>query len=154
MPLEEMVRKIFLILVLLVCPAASRAASPEDYYNAGMDLFKNHDYEKAVQYFHAAVEQRPDYWQAYQFLGESYYQSANRTEALVAMEESLRLHHDNPGLKKFVSKIKANSPWAPRWGLSDILSILAIFLSLFTLGRTFYRPNRFFPKAKNNGLQP
>jgi len=130
--------KAILGLVLFFLAASARATSPEDFYNAGMDLFKNHDYEKAVQYFHAAVEERPDYWQAYQFLGEAYYQTANRTEAVVAMEQSLKLHPNNPDLRKFLSKIRDNGPWEPRSLLSNVLSILAILISLFTLGWTLW----------------
>ncbi len=141
-------KKVFLILVFALVPMWVWAIAPEDYYAAGMDLFKNHDYDKAVQYFHAAVDQRPDYWQAYQFLGEAYYQSANRTEALVAMEESLRLHPDNPDLRKFIARIRAGSPWASRGRFSDVLSMIAILLSLITLGWMAYWSYRYLPKSK------
>ncbi len=140
--------KIFLILAFALAPIGVRAIAPEDYYAAGMDLFKNHDYDKAVQYFHAAVDQRPDYWQAYQFLGEAYYQTANRTEAVVAMEESLRLHPDNPDLRKFIDRIRAGSPWASRRRFSDYLSAISIVLSLLTLGWTIYWTYRYLPKTK------
>ncbi len=114
------------------------AIAPEDYYNAGMELFKNRDYDKAIQYFRAAVDERPDYWQAYQFLGEAYYQDANRTEAVLSMERSLRLHPDNPDLRKFVSKIRKDSPWASNSFSTGFLPVLAIFLSLLSLGWTGY----------------
>jgi tetratricopeptide (TPR) repeat protein len=111
-----------------------------------MDLFKNKDYEKAVQYFRAAVGERPDYWQAYQFLGESYFQAANRTEAAVAIEESLRLHPHNPELRKFLRKLKSDSPWASR----SALPFIALCVSLLTLlwtGYLSYRTGVFKRKA-------
>lgn len=126
------------VLGMLLVPVWCLAIAPEDYYNAGMDLLKNRDYEKAVQYFRAAVDERPDYWQAYQFLGEAYYQSANRTEAVVAMEKSLQLHPDNPDLRKFVKKIRGDSPWASNNFSTGFLSILAVILSLCSLGWTAY----------------
>lgn len=49
-------KKALLLLVAVWVPAWSYAIAPEDYYNAGMDLFKNRDYEKAIQYFRAAVD--------------------------------------------------------------------------------------------------
>jgi tetratricopeptide (TPR) repeat protein len=146
--------KLFLALALFLISLTAWAASPEDYYNAGTDLFKNHDYEKAAQYFRAAVDQRPDYWQAYQFLGEAYYQNANRTEAVVAMEESLRLHPDNPDLRKFVVKIRAGSPWVSRRMFTEYLPIIAILLSLLTLGWTAYWTFRYLPRVKNPPHQP
>jgi len=126
------------LFVCLLAPLGAKATSPEDYYNAGMELMKKHDYEKAVLYFRAAVDQRPDYWQAYQFLGEAYYQSANRTEGVVAMEASLRLHPNNPELRRFVDRIKTHSPWASHGTWSEWLSLAAIVLSLLTLGWTGY----------------
>ncbi len=141
-------KKVLFLLILLAHPLAASATSPEDYYNAGMDLMKQKDYEKAVQYFRAAVDQRPDYWQAYQFLGEAYYQSANRTEAVVAMRESLRLHPQNPDLKKFMERIKRDSPWASNGSWRDFLSIIAIVLSALTFAWTIYGPRRDRPERK------
>ncbi len=131
-------KKLFLGLAVLWVSGRVWAVAPEDYYNAGMDLFKNRDYDKAIQYFHAAVDERPDYWQAYQFLGEAYYQDANRTEAVLAMEKSLQLHPDNPDLRKFISKIRKDSPWASNNFSTVFLPILAILLSLLSLGWTGY----------------
>jgi len=144
--------KVFLFLVLVLTAVPSWATSPEDYYNAGMDLMKQKDYEKAVQYFRAAVDQRPDYWQAYQFLGEAYYQAANRTEAVVAMQESLRLHPDNTDLRKFMEKIKRSSPWAASGAFKDWMPLISILLSLLTLGWTLYSTSRY--RLKRNDAPP
>ena len=141
--------KIFIFLALVLGAAQVWATSPEDYYNAGMDLMKQKDYEKAVQYFRAAVDQRPDYWQAYQFLGEAYYQSANRTEAVVAMQESLRLHPQNEKLIEFLDKVKKSSPWTPLGSWKDKLPIISIILSLLTLAWTFFRTGGFRAKRNN-----
>ena len=141
-------KKIIYVLLILACPLLARATSPEDFYNAGMDLMKQKDYEKAVQYFRAAVDQRPDYWQAYQFLGEAYYQSANRTEAVVAIRESLRLHPHNPELQKFLDIVKKNSPWVSSDSIRGYLPIISIIVSLLTLGWTIYGSKFFKPERK------
>jgi tetratricopeptide (TPR) repeat protein len=127
-----------LALGLFLGPIFAHAIAPEDYFNAGMELFKNRDYEKAVHYFHAAVEERPDYWQAYQFLGEAYYQTANRTEAILAIDESLRLHPNNPELRKFEALIRISSPWVSKGFVSSTLPILSILISLGTLAWTLW----------------
>lgn len=131
-------KKGILFLVLFLGPAWCWAVAPEDYFNAGMDLFKNRDYEKAIQYFRAAVDERSDYWQAYQFLGEAYYQNSNRTEAVLAMEKSLKLHPDNPDLRKFTAKVRKDSPWASNSFLTALLPVVAIALSLLSAAWTAY----------------
>lgn len=132
-------KKILFFLALLAVPMGAGATAPEDYYNAGMDLFNNRDFEKAVKYFKAAVDERPDYWQAYQSLGSAYYQNGNITAAMMAMEQSLKLHPDNPNLRKFISKIRSDSPWAFKGLSTGLLPILAFILSLANLGWMAYR---------------
>jgi len=131
----------FLLLFLLGLPALSLAGMAEDYFNAGLNLFKQGDNAKAIQYFQAALQERPNYWQAYQFMGEAYYQSANRTEALLDMELSLKLNPQNPDLRDFVGRIKRGGPWqsADAWTFSDSLSALALLTSLLALGLPYYR---------------
>lgn len=133
-------KKILGFLILIGLPSAAFAGMAEDYFNAGLGLFKQGDNEKAIQYFQAALQERPDYWQAYQFMGEAYYQSSNRTEALLDMELSLKLNPHNPDLREFVNRIKRAGPWAPAegWTFSDSLSLFAVLLSLFTLGWPYW----------------
>ena len=138
-------KKTLWLLTLLLLPAQGVfAGMAEDYFNAGLSLFKQGDNAKAIQYFQAALQERPDYWQAYQFMGEAYYQSANRTEALLDMELSLRLNPQNPDLRDFMKRIKRGGPWQPMggWTFSDSLSLLALLLSLLALGLPYYRRRR------------
>lgn len=141
--------KWLLASILVLCPVLSWATTAEEYYSAGMTLYRQQDYEKAIQYFHAALEEKPDYWEAYQFMGQSYYQSANRTEALVAMEKSLVLHPDNPGLKSFVATVKQNSPWVPVRSLTAVLPWISIILSVLTLAWTVYWTRKYGPSKVN-----
>jgi tetratricopeptide (TPR) repeat protein len=154
-------KKTILALVFLFIGAAGVfATTAEEFYVAGLETFKNGDFDKAIRYFHAALLENPDYWQAYQFMGEAYYQSGNRTEALVAMNESLRLHSDNPELRHFVSRVEASSPWVPSGSLNvkDKLALISILLSLATLGWTAYwvywlRPREIMTFLLNFGEQ-
>jgi tetratricopeptide (TPR) repeat protein len=130
-------KKLFLLLFLTAAPLWATVPA-EDYYNAGIGLFQQKDYERAIQYFHASIQEKPDFWQAYQFLGEAYYQNSNRTEAVVAIEESLRLHSNNPELKKFLDMVKSNSPWVPAWSWRDWLIILSFIFSTLSLGWIIY----------------
>ncbi len=135
-------KKWFLVLALLAISAPVMATTGDEYYSAGLTLFRQNDYEKAVQYFHAALEAKPDMWEAYQYMGEAFYQLGNRTEGVVAMRRSLKLHSDNPTLKKFLAGVEGDSPWVPRRSLQGILPWVSILLSLLALGYTFYSNNR------------
>jgi len=142
---------LFAILFLAFVPVHA-AVPAEDYYNAGISLFQQKDYDKAIQYFHAAIQEKSDFWQAYQFLGEAYYQNSNRTEAVVAIEESLKLHHDNPDLRKFLAMIQSNSPWVSQgswrdWvlGLTFLFSIAALLLTIY-----FNKPSWFGLKKSHS----
>lgn len=133
-------KKFFPLIVLALWPAFVSATTSEEYYAAGLKLFKDQDYEKSIKYFQAALEQKSDYWQAYQYLGEAYYMTANRTEAVAAMEKSLRLHSDNPELRRFVERVRETSPWDHSTALT--LSVVAIVLSSISMAWTFYLSHR------------
>lgn len=136
-------KKVLLAFVLLLAPLSVWATTGDEYYSAGLALFRQGDYEKAVQYFHAALEAKPDMWEAYQYMGESFYQLGNRTEASVAIRQSLKLHSDNPTLKKFLQgTVESNSPWVSKYSFQAMLPWISIILSLFTLFWTFYSNNR------------
>lgn len=140
--------KIWLVLAILLIPLRTLATSPEDYYNAGVVLFKNHDYEKAIKYFHAAVEERPDYWQAYESLGMAYYQNGDVTASIMAVELSLKLHSDNPSLRKFLSNITATSPWASRGFMTGALPLITFLLALLNTAAIIWywrRRSRYTP---------
>ncbi len=130
-------KKLFLLIFLAATPLWATVPA-EDYYNAGIGLFQQKDYERAIQYFHAAIQEKPDFWQAYQFLGEAYYQNSNRTESVVAIQESLRLHSGNPELRKFLDMVKSNSPWVAAWSWRDWLIILSFIFSTLSLGWILY----------------
>jgi tetratricopeptide (TPR) repeat protein len=134
--------RIFLALAIAFLPALGLAISSEDYYGAGVRLYKKKDYEKAIQYFHAAIEQNPDMWQAYQYMGQSYFQTANRTEALVAIRTSLKLHPKNPELRRFMDKIEGPSPWMSVRSWGAMASYLSLVISLLTLAYVVYWTRR------------
>lgn len=148
-------KKLFLLLLLLATIPVGATVSAEDYYNAGIGLFQQKDYDRAIQYFHAAIQEKPDFWQAYQFLGEAYYQASNRTEAVVAIQQSLKLHSNNPELKKFLDMVKANSPWVAVWSWRDLLIILSFVFSLISLGWVLYsKRSSFLVVKKTDSNQP
>ncbi len=132
--------KRILITAFLLVPGLAFCAAAQDYFNGGLAMLKKADYDKAIRYFNSALKVQPDYWQAYEYLGETYFLNSNRTEALVAMKQSLALHPDNPELKKFVKRIESSSPWIPAGSISlrDKLAFVSIAVSILTLVWTLF----------------
>jgi tetratricopeptide (TPR) repeat protein len=142
-------RRFLLVLAMVLVPLAAAATTSEEYYAAGLTLFKQKDYEKALEYFRAALQQKSDYWEAYHSMGVAYLYLGNRTEALVAMRKSLALHPNNPDLRKSIALAEEASPWVSASSWTARLPMISIIVSLLTLGWTIYatrrRGSRFTP---------
>jgi Tfp pilus assembly protein PilF len=90
---------ILLVLVLFVCSCAttskeekkSTKESAEDYYNKGMNEFKEGDYSEATVEFKKAVEMDGKYFKAYYALGRSYEKLKKAKEAEEAYEAALKI---------------------------------------------------------------
>ncbi len=80
------------------------AATPQEYYQSGIKFYGQGQYDQAVTMFQEAVNENPQFWQAYQALGQAYYQEGKKNEALNAMNKSLSINPNNPQLREFVEK--------------------------------------------------
>ena len=89
--------------------SSALAATAEEYYKAGIDLYNQKEYAQSIDYLKAAVQQDPNHWQAYQTLGLCYYFKNRIVEALAAFDKSLALH-DNRDLKKFADTLRNFTP--------------------------------------------
>lgn len=105
-------RKLLPVLVLLLLGPVPDAAAltPQDYYQAGLKLCAQGQYEQAVTYFKLTVQLDPSNWRAYQALGTSYYHLNLIPDALAAMDQSLALNPDNPSLRQFEDSIQSANP--------------------------------------------
>jgi len=88
------------------------AAVAADYYNAGATCLENHQYEKSISYFKAAISIDPNDWRSYQGLATAYNDLGNYGDAYDACEKSLEINPNNPSLRQWmeVLKPKALSP--------------------------------------------
>lgn len=98
---------LFVFLLFLgsagLCAAQDRATP---YYEAGNKLYSQKNYDRAVQYYNAAIQFNPDLWQAFQGLGNCSYAQGDKTQALSNYQKCLSLHPDNPGLSSFVKSLR------------------------------------------------
>ncbi|HTC22018.1 MAG TPA: tetratricopeptide repeat protein [bacterium] len=99
----------FLGFILLISNLPAWAFTPQDYYNAGVQYYHQKQYDKAVAYLKEAVTLDPQFWQAYQMLGTSYYQTGDLADAASAIQTSLKIHPDNPPLEKFAQELNPPS---------------------------------------------
>src|SRR5579883_345983 len=97
---------------------AAHAATSWEYYQAGMRLYNQHEYAEAQRYFQAAVQSDSNNWQAYQGLGLCDYAQGDKEGAKKAIDQSLRIHPDNPSLARFDENLVAGPTSAPSAGES------------------------------------
>ncbi|HVM33493.1 MAG TPA: tetratricopeptide repeat protein [bacterium] len=101
--------KTILKSLLFFLPVAAFAATAQQYYDAGLQLYNQKQYNQAVAYFKAAVQMDPSNWQADQALGSAYYAEGDKTDALSAYDQSLALH-PNPQLQQFADGLRGSTP--------------------------------------------
>ena len=80
----------------------------EEYYNYGMNLVNEGKNEESIQYFQYCIELNPDYWPAYQCLGNAYYALQNYTESLKNYEKTVKLHPEDRELAQWVKELKSS----------------------------------------------
>ncbi len=95
-------------LILAVCFVClslntAKADAPDDY-QAGLASYQQKDYAKSIQSLKAAVKNDPKNWEAYQLMGNCYYQEKDIPDARDAFKKSLALH-PNAELGKFAANL-------------------------------------------------
>ncbi|MEK7475134.1 MAG: PorV/PorQ family protein [Candidatus Coatesbacteria bacterium] len=79
----------------------------EDAYRSGAALYGEQKYAEAAGQAQSALDADPNYWEAWQLLGNCRFSLNDRAGALAAYGKSLALHPDNPSLKAFVDQLGA-----------------------------------------------
>jgi tetratricopeptide (TPR) repeat protein len=110
--MKKIIRFLFSAFFVLI-PAAVFAATADDDYASGNQLYQQGQYDQAILSFQAAIQANPNYWQAYQVLGYCYYAQKKNLLALQAMDQSLQINPNNPKLQEFDNQVRAATPNAP-----------------------------------------
>ena len=83
-------------------------ASPADQYvAAGQQLLNAKNYTQAAQYYYAAIKVDPNSFGAYQGLGNCYYMSGRKSDALTFYQRALSIQPGNTQLAQFVQTLQA-----------------------------------------------
>ena len=98
------VMSLFLTLALpTLSPAQDNSAQ---YYQSANTAYSQQNYDQALRYYKAAVQQNPQMWQAYQGLGNCYYAKGDKASALTNYQQSLQINPNNPQLSQFVQTLQ------------------------------------------------
>jgi tetratricopeptide (TPR) repeat protein len=101
---------LFLLAAILgLFASLASAATSNDYYQAGLKLYNQHQYSQAARYFQAAVQVDPNNWQAYQCLGLCDYSLGDKEGARQAFDKSLQINPNNPSLARFDESLGGSS---------------------------------------------
>lgn len=68
------------------------------------------DVRAAIEVLKLNAEQFPQSFNVWDSLGEAYYQTGNREEAVRNYEKSLQLNPNNEGGKRMLEKIRGEKP--------------------------------------------
>ncbi len=101
-----------MMLLGLAGPKAMAATSEEDY-RSGLAYYAQKQYPGALAFFRLAVQADPNNWRAYQGMGYCLGQTGAYAQALDACEKSLGIHPDNPPLRDYTERLRAQLLTAP-----------------------------------------
>jgi tetratricopeptide (TPR) repeat protein len=91
---------------LFFLAVGAQAHSSNEYYHAGLNLYSGKDYDKAIQYFAAAIKLDPQNAAAYQGRGNCFYAKADYTDALQDYRQVQQLR-PSPQINQFIERIQA-----------------------------------------------
>lgn len=91
--------------LLMVMVSSLWATTAQDDYQAGVLFYGQGQYGEAITILQESVKENPNFWQAYQVLGQAYYKSGNKTAALSAFNKSLKINPNNPDLRRLADSI-------------------------------------------------
>jgi tetratricopeptide (TPR) repeat protein len=99
---KNAIPKFGLLAALVALPLLAQA-NPQ-YVQYGNQMLQQRQYDKAIQYFSAAVKADPRSAAGYQGLGYAAMGKRDVTNGIKYMEYSLRLNPNNPGLRQYLGK--------------------------------------------------
>ncbi|MFX1521238.1 MAG: tetratricopeptide repeat protein [Promethearchaeota archaeon] len=78
----------------------------EDHFVKGNEYFEQGEFEKAIEEYQKAVEIDPNFYQAWNKMGDAYNTLGNAEQALECYERSLEIKPDQPVIRDYSEKTK------------------------------------------------
>ena len=94
-----------ILFALLAFPVFAQDHYPE-YMQMARKAFDSGKYDLAIAYYESALDDKHDYWPAYQGIGTCFYLKGRKKEALKAFEKALKINPGNARLAAFVENLR------------------------------------------------
>jgi Tfp pilus assembly protein PilF len=78
----------------------------QEKLSEGKKLFEGFDYLGAIGVLSEALDNNPDLWEAYYFLGMCYDKRGENLDAVEAYEQALEINPDIEGLEEYLNKLR------------------------------------------------
>jgi tetratricopeptide (TPR) repeat protein len=101
--LSNTISKIGLLAALVFLPLLGQAAG-EQYVQYGNQMLQQRQYDKAIQYYSAAIKADPRSATAYKGMGYAAMGRRDVSNGIKYMEYSLRLNPNDSGLRQYLGK--------------------------------------------------
>jgi tetratricopeptide (TPR) repeat protein len=108
------IKRSLLLLLLAGTPLAVQAQDHwPDYMRMARQAFDAQKYDLAIGHYESALDDRNDYWAAYQGIGTCHYMKGRKKEALKYFEKALKANPNSVQLKAFVEQLRRQVAAAP-----------------------------------------
>jgi len=77
-----------------------------DYMRMARQAFDAKKYDLAIGHYESALDDRNDYWAAYQGIGTCHYMKGRKKDALKYFEKALKANPNSAQLKAFVEQLR------------------------------------------------
>ena len=102
--IKNSIPKFGLLLALLLVPLMVHAATDAQYIQYGNQMLQQRQYDKAIQYYSAAVKANPRSAAAYKGLGYAAMGKRDVSNGIKYMDYSLRLNPNDQSLRQYLGK--------------------------------------------------
>jgi tetratricopeptide (TPR) repeat protein len=125
-----------------------QAHTTSEYYHAGLNLYLSRDYDKAIDYFNAALKMDPNYVAALQGRGNCYYAKEDYENALKDYKQVQKIK-PSPQVDQFVTRIHARMIGQPVEGDNATVTALAEYSEFFDKGKIDFTNKDYSSAAQN-----
>src|ERR1700677_2704757 len=151
MKIVKIVCRFTIMTFLLFLAVGVQAQTSHAYYHAGLKLYLAKDYDRAVQYFGAAIKVDPQNAAAYQGRGNCYYAKTDYADALQDYRQVQQLS-PSPQVNQFIDRIQAKMGAAS--SSSDVMlaggdATSSDYLALFEKGKSDFQNKQYSSAAKD-----
>lgn len=89
--MKKAIGLVLVTLFLFTLPAFAQDSKAEEYFKTAQGYFKEKKYEDAIKFSEKSIKENPDYWQAYNLLGNIYFAQKDYEQAFLSYTYALEI---------------------------------------------------------------